>query len=91
MGFNSVAQVKTPAAADPWLYQARAVARDLARKNGSVTIDQVRVQCPPPHGIDPRIMGAVFTRKHFVAPVWVDSKRKECHFRPIRVFQLRQL
>lgn len=72
-----------------WLSQARAVAVDFARKNGRVTIDDVRKVLPPPEDIDPRIMGAVFAGKQFVRVGYTNSNRATCHKRPISVFGLR--
>jgi hypothetical protein len=90
MAVASVDQAAPGTGSDTWLYRARRAAQDIARRDATVTIDQVREVCPPPKGVDPRIMGAVFTRKHFEAIGWIDSRRKECHFRPIRIFQIKQ-
>ncbi len=42
-----------------WLSDARQAARKIAARRGEVTIDDVRELCPPPAGVDPRVMGAV--------------------------------
>ena len=71
-----------------WLAIAREVATAIAKKNGSVTIDDVRELCPPPSGCDPRVMGAVLTRPFFVnTGVYRRSNRKECNGRPIAIFE----
>ena len=72
-----------------WLAQARAVARRIARENGTVTIDQVREFCPPPAGVDPRVMGAVMQPREFQMIRLTESRRKACHGRHIGVFKLR--
>ena len=72
-----------------WLAQARAVARRIARQNGTVTIDQVREFCPPPAGVDPRVMGAVMQPREFQMIRLTESRRKACHGRHIGVFKLR--
>lgn len=73
----------------PWLERARATARYLARKNGRVTIDDVRAECPPPPDVDPRVMGSVLTSKHFEKIGSENSTRRTCHQRPVAVFKLR--
>lgn len=72
-----------------WLANARATARYLARKNGQVNINDVRAECPPPDGVDPRCMGAVFSGKDFIRIGYIDSSRRQCHGRPIAVFSLK--
>ena len=54
-----------------------------------VTVDAVRKLCPPPAGVDPRVMGAVFNRSDWEAGDFVNSNRGECHKRPIRQFMPR--
>lgn len=56
-----------------YLEALRGFARDLGRKNGEVTVDDVREECklrdfPLPHevGIDARVLGALFSTKEFV-------------------------
>ena len=73
----------------PWLQKAREVARDMARRRGSVTIDEVREHCPPPDDVDPRIMGRVFMKSEFELIDHIESRRKVCHGRPIGIFRLR--
>lgn len=70
---------------------ARKAAIELAMSSpdGTVTIDDVRKQCPPPEEVDPRVMGAVFTERG----VWEfqnfeRSVRSTCHHRPIQRFKL---
>ena len=71
-----------------FLSEARSIARLLALKNGSVTVDDVRNICPPPNGVDPRVMGAVLKSKDFICVGHRKSGRGECHHRPIGVFKL---
>lgn len=71
-----------------WLSEARAVALSLCLRNGSATIDDVRDHCPPPDDVDPRVMGAVFSTRDFVATGYEKSRRRTCHNRPVAVFKL---
>lgn len=73
----------------PWIDQAREVARQIARRDGTVTIDQVRAVLPPPKDVDPRCMGAVLHSKEFTRVGFCNSERKECRGRPISIFALR--
>ena len=73
-----------------YLATARVIARDLAARRGTITIDDVRDTCPPPSHIDPRVMGAVLKSKDFEPTgAYVRSRRSECHHRPVAVFRLR--
>lgn len=72
-----------------WLASARAAARRIAREKGAVTIDDVRECCPPPAGVDPRVMGAVMQPREFQMIKFVESRRKACHGRHIGLFKLR--
>lgn len=69
-----------------WLGEARRAALLLYRQVGRpITVDDVRAECPPPAGCDPRVMGGVFTGW---APVgFTNSRRRACHGRPIRLFE----
>jgi hypothetical protein len=69
-----------------WLAVARRTAILLYRRVGRpITVDDVRMECPPPGGIDPRVMGGVFSGWTPVG--WTNSRRRACHGRPIRLFE----
>jgi hypothetical protein len=72
-----------------WLAQARAVAWRLGEGGAQVTIDMVRAEIAPPQGCDPRVLGAVFTRKLWIKTGYIQSHRSACHGRPVAVFQRR--
>jgi hypothetical protein len=72
-----------------YLSEARDAARKLLSERESITIDHVREVCPPPKGIDPRVMGAVFKHADFEPTgEYVQSGRNTCHRRPIMRFKL---
>ena len=72
-----------------YLAMARDAARKLLETRPAITINDVREVCPPPKGIDPRVMGAVFRHKDFEATgEFVLSNRSTCHNRPIQKFRL---
>lgn len=72
-----------------WLANAREVALQLGEWFPEVTIDDVRILCPPPANVDPRVMGAVFLRKHWELLRHERSNRAACHNRPVGVFRRR--
>lgn len=72
-----------------WLERARNVALLMGREGGVVTIDMVRAICPPPPDADPRIMGAVMTRRLWERVGYESSVRATCHHRPVARFKLR--
>lgn len=74
-----------------FLAKARRVALQLGKKGRAVTINDVRVLCPPPENIDPRIMGAVFRTQDWDRLDYVSTNRRACHGRPVAVFVRRDL
>ena len=77
-----------------WLHEARIIAHKLALAKADrgepaqLTTDEIHKYCPVPDGIDPRVMGAVFTRESWRKVGYVSSTRAACHHRPIALFQL---
>jgi len=69
---------------EEWLIGARAVAKTIARMRGKVSADEIHDALPIPKGIDPRIMGSVFSG--FKCVGYRKSRRAECHNRPIGTF-----
>lgn len=75
---------------EAWLERARATARELASGGRSITIDDVREKCPPPEGVDPRVMGAVFRPiKDWEVVGYERSSRASCHNRPVARHRLK--
>jgi hypothetical protein len=73
-----------------YLESARAAARKLLVSKYWITIDDVRKVCPPPEGVDPRVMGAVFNKADYESLGWINSTRPECHRRPVQRFRLKK-
>ncbi len=69
-----------------WLAEARAVAWRLGRGGARVSVDQVRTECPPLAGHDPRVMGAVFSGRDWVRVGDSNSARAMCHRRRVSWF-----
>lgn len=72
-----------------WIDRARAKARELARAKGVVTSDDIWHHCPPPEGLEPRTMGAVFhPRRDWRAVGYVKSVRHTVnHGRPVQQWE----
>ena len=71
-----------------WLEMARETAIRLSKKRGIISIDDVRIECPPPPGVDPRVMGAVFRpSKHWKQEGYKSSERGTCHNRPVALWR----
>lgn len=79
------------AAHSDWLAEARSRALEIGRDGRSVTVDNVREELPPPEGVDPRVMGAIFRTSDWEAVGFVNSRRRLCHNRPIREFKRRDV
>lgn len=70
-----------------WLESARTAAFSLGAGGRVITIDDVREVCPPPDDVDPRVMGAVFTRSDWECVGYQRSRRSACHSRPVGQFR----
>lgn len=73
-----------------WIAQARAAAVSIARAKGSVTSDDLWEACPPPAGVDPRVMAAAFhPRTTWELARYVKSRRRVNHGRTVAEWRLR--
>jgi hypothetical protein len=85
--FDAVVRPKFEEHRGDWLELARAEAWRLGDKGQVITIDDVRDACPPPDDVDPRVMGAVFTKRHWECVGYQRSRRAVCHSRPVGQFR----
>ncbi len=73
-----------------FLRRAREAAVSLLKTRDTITIDDVREIVAPPKGMNPNVMGAVFKGPLFEGTgIYVKSKRKISHHRPIQKFRLK--
>lgn len=73
-----------------WIERARKAARDLAAVRGEISSDDIWDVAPPPAGVDPRVLGAIFSDKTMWERTrYVKSERKVNHGRPIACWKLR--
>lgn len=73
-----------------FISEARAAALKLGQEQAEVTIDDVREVVPPPEGVDPRVMGAVFRVESWRLLRHERSRRSDCHHRPVGVWRLKE-
>lgn len=70
-----------------YLASARLIARSLyLQHKRPISVDDVRAHYPPPDDFDPRLMGAIFRKPHWIKVGFINSKRRECHGRPVSTF-----
>ncbi len=71
-----------------WILAAQTAARDIARKKGTATIDDIWDACPPPKGMDPRRMTAAFPKSEWEVVGETKSRRAELnHGRRVAVWK----
>lgn len=77
-------------AKEHWRLHAHIAAVHIAKKRGIVDADDVRaVVGPPPKGVEPRFMSAVFANRDLWERVGVrPGTRRESHKRPVTVWAL---
>lgn len=73
-----------------WVDQARAFAKQLAKVNGSVSIDEVLIACPRPTEVHPNATGAVFRENCWMKIGYKQSTISSAHARVIGVFRLKE-
>jgi len=71
-----------------FLDYARWIAKDICRKKGHVTSDDVREFAKLPPNIDGRVYGAIFSGDEWIKTGYTQTKIKSSHGRPIAVFTL---
>lgn len=73
-----------------WIKNARAAARKLASERGEISSDDIWDIAPPPAGVDPRVLGSIFSDKTLWERTgYAKSERKVNHGRPIARWKLR--
>lgn len=86
---ESEARALQEEAHDEWIEEARKKAIEISRRRGEVSADDIAVECPPPVGTDPRVIGAVwFPRKEWEIITYRKSARHAVnHGRRIAVWR----
>lgn len=73
-----------------FLSRCRALAVEIARRQGTVCINDIRAQVLLPAEIHPSVLGSVFKSKKFKAVGFTEATHKAAHARVVRVYQLNE-
>ena len=71
-----------------FLESCRSLAMQIAKRNGEVSINDVRRHLQVPAGVNPSVLGAVFRTKAFKKIGMCEANHKEAHARIVRVYAL---
>jgi hypothetical protein len=71
-----------------FLERCRALAVEIARRQGTVCINDIRAELRLPAETHPSVLGAVFRSKKFTAVGFTEATHKAAHARVVRVYQL---
>ena len=71
-----------------WVDEARKIAKELAAKNGSVSIDEVLSACPRPAQVHPNATGSVFKEKIWAKVGYKPSEKPSAHARVVGIYKL---
>lgn len=77
------------AAGDKWVAEAREAAIAIASVKGEVTSDDVWSQCPPPDGVDGRLLSKALNRREWEVVGYRHSERGRNAARQIAVWRLK--
>lgn len=73
-----------------FLERCRALAVEVCRQQGQVSINDIRDRMLIPSEIHPSVLGAVFRSKQFQAIGFTEASHKQAHARVIRVYKLKE-
>jgi len=71
-----------------FLSRCRALAVEICRQQGTVSINDIRAQLQIPADMHPSVLGAVFRNKQFQKVGLIEAIHPQAHARVIRVYSL---
>lgn len=71
-----------------FLARCRLLAAEVCRKQGTVSINDIRAGIELPAEMHPSVLGAVFKTKQFKAVGYTEATHPQAHARVVRVYQL---
>lgn len=71
-----------------FLRRCRLLAVEVASKQGTVSINDIRAGIELPAEMHPSVLGAVFKTKQFKAVGYTEATHPQAHARVVRVYQL---
>lgn len=72
------------------LERCRTLAVDIARRQGFVSINDIRASIDLPPGVHPSTLGAVFRTRQFRAIGYTEAHHPAAHARAVRVYTLKE-
>lgn len=73
-----------------FLKQCRQIATDIAKRDGQVSINEVRAAIQLPAELHPSVLGAVFRCNKFTAIGFTEATHKAAHARVVRIYKLKE-
>jgi len=71
-----------------FLARCRTLAVEIAKTQGTVSINDIRAKVSIPAEMNPSVLGAVFKGKKFHACGFTEANHPQAHARVVRVYQL---
>ena len=71
-----------------FLARCRLLAAEVCRKQGTVSINDIRARVKIPANMNPSVLGAVFKGKKFKAIGFTEASHPQAHARAVRVYKL---
>jgi hypothetical protein len=71
-----------------FLARCRTLAVEIAKTQGTVSINDIRAKVSIPAEMNPSVLGAVFKGKKFQACGFTEANHPQAHARVVRVYQL---
>lgn len=72
-----------------FLETCRALAIEVIKRNGKVSINDIRERLAVPPGTHPSVLGAVFRTKQFRVVGFTEATHPQAHARIVRVYALK--
>lgn len=73
-----------------FLTRCRALAVEICRRQGTVSINDIRAGIDLPAQLHPSVLGAVFRTRQFQAVGFTEASHPQAHARVVRVYALRK-
>lgn len=72
-----------------FLETCRALAIEVIKRKGTVSINDIRERLTIPAGTNPSVMGAIFRTKQFKVVWFTEANHPQAHARTVRVYALK--
>lgn len=72
-----------------FLESCRALAIEVCKRNGRVSINDIRARISVPPGVHPSVLGSVFKTKAFSVVGFTEAAHPQAHARIVRVYALK--